>query len=153
PGGATGNPFASNPLCPADNSSTQNCPEIFAWGLRNPWRWSFDSTTGDLWVGDVGQAAWEEIDIVTAGGNYGWRIREGAHCNTAIDPNCDSTGLIDPIAEYDHNQGQAITGGYVYRGQAIPGLQGVYVYADFVSGLVWGLFDDGGGLEIRELAD
>ena len=147
------NPFAGNPTCP-QGIGVDACPEIFAWGLRNPWRWSFDSTTGDLWVGDVGQAAWEEIDIVTAGGNYGWRIREGAHCNTAIDPNCDSTGLIDPIAEYDHNQGQAITGGYVYRGQAIPGLQGVYVYADFVSGLVWGLFDDGaGGLEIRELAD
>jgi glucose/arabinose dehydrogenase len=147
------NPFAGNPIC-AQGVGATACPEIFAWGLRNPWRWSFDSQTGDLWVGDVGQGEFEEIDLVTLGGNYGWRIREGAHCNDAIDASCIATGLLDPIAEYDHTQGQAVTGGYVYRGQANPGLQGVYLFADFSSGLVWGLFDDGaGGLEIRELAD
>ena len=147
------NPFAANPVC-TQGFGQAPCPEIHAFGLRNPWRWSFDADTGDLWVGDVGQNAWEEIDVVTAGGNYGWRIREGAHCNTAISATCDPAGLIDPVAEYDHSLGSAVTGGYVYRGQMFPDLEGVYFYADFGSGRVWGLFDDGaGGFEARELLD
>ena len=90
----------------------------------------------DLWVGDVGQGQWEEVDRVVAGGNYGWRCREGAHdFNTT---GC-AAGLIDPITEYDHTQGQSITGGYVYRGVAIPELQGFYVYGDFVQGRVWAI--------------
>ncbi len=90
----------------------------------------------------------------TLGGNYGWRIREGAHCNDNISSNCDPTGLIDPVAEYDHSLGIAVTGGYVYRGQMFADLVGVYFYADFGSGRVWGLFDDGaGGFESRELLD
>lgn len=145
------NPFAGNPLC-VQGFGAADCPEILAWGLRNPWRWSFDSDTGELWVADVGQDEWEEIDLITPGGNYGWPIREGAHCNIA-DP-CNTAGLIDPVAEYGHDLGQSVTGGYVYRGTAMPALEGVYFYADFISGRIWGLFDDGaGGLQSQELAD
>jgi len=126
------NPFAASADC-----SGSGCPEIYAWGFRNPWRWSFDRGTGDLWVGDVGQNAWEEIDRVERGGNYGWKIREGAHCYNTT--SCDDTGLIDPVAEYDHSQGNSVTGGYVYRGTTIPGLRGTYLYGDFGSGRIWGL--------------
>ena len=118
-------------------------PEIFAYGLRNPWRFSFDDATGRLWVGDVGQNAWEEIDIVEIGGNYGWDCREAAH---PFDPArrsavCDTVkGLIDPIWEYDQLSGdRSVTGGHVYRGNSVPVLAGVYVYADYMSGRVWGL--------------
>ena len=130
-----GNPFAANAANPCPQGiGGGDCPEIFAYGLRNPWRWSFDRMNDDLWVGDVGQGQWEEVDRVVAGGNYGWRCREGAHdFNTT---GCGA-GLIDPITEYDHTQGQSITGGYVYRGVAIPELQGFYVYGDFVQGRIW----------------
>lgn len=123
----TDNPFGPNPLC-NDGEGTANCPEIYAWGFRNPWRWNFDAATGDLWVGDVGQDAWEEVDIVELGGNYGWRCREGAHdYNTSgVCPG----GLIDPIIEYSHSEGFSITGGYVYRGSDIPELIGRYVFGD-----------------------
>jgi glucose/arabinose dehydrogenase len=142
------NPFAANTTCAG------GCPEIFAWGLRNPWRWSFDRVTGDLWVGDVGQSAWEEVDIVVLGGNYGWRIREGAHCNDVYDSNCSSTGLIDPVTEYDRSTGQSITGGYVYRGNDIPGLNGVYIYGDYVQGTIFQYYDNGQGTIIDgELLD
>jgi glucose/arabinose dehydrogenase len=124
---------------PSDNPFAQGGGrgEIYAWGLRNPWRWSFDRVTGELWVGDVGQNQWEEIDRVERGGNYGWNVREGAHCFNA--ETCDTTGLIDPVAEYAHSQGCSVTGGYVYRGLAVPDLQGVYLYGDFCSGRIWGL--------------
>lgn len=116
--------------------------EIYAYGLRNPWRFSFDMPTGQLWAGDVGQNAWEEIDIIVSGGNYGWRIMEGNHCYNP--PNdCDQTGLILPILEYDHTQGESITGGYVYRGALEPALQGAYIYGDFSSGRIWSLRYDG----------
>ena len=93
----------------------------------------------DLWVGDVGQGQWEEVDRVVAGGNYGWRCREGAHdFNTT---GCGA-GLIDPITEYDHNVGQSITGGYVYRGLANGDLMGFYVFGDFVSGRIWAVAAD-----------
>jgi glucose/arabinose dehydrogenase len=145
------NPFAGNPAC-SQGFGLVDCPEIFAWGLRNPWRWSFDADTGELWAGDVGQDEWEEIDVIELGGNYGWRVREGAHCN--IPANCSATGLIDPVVEYDHTLGVSVTGGYVYRGQEMADFAGVYFYADFGSGRIWGLFDDGsGGREARELAD
>jgi glucose/arabinose dehydrogenase len=136
PGGATGNPFAGNPTCGDTGSGSSSCPEIFAWGFRNPWRWSFDRQTGQLWVGDVGQDAWEEIDVVVRGADYGWRFREGAHC---YDPatGCPTAGLVDPVSEYDHSQGSAVTGGYVYRGSAMPGLVGRYVFGDFGSGRIW----------------
>ena len=132
-----GNPYAGNAVCNNDTGAfTQNCPEIYAYGFRNPWRWSFDTGSGELWVGDVGQNAWEEVDRVVAGGNYGWRCREGAH---AFNGTCgtNAASAIDPIAEYSHAQGISITGGFVYRGSAIPALVGRYVFGDFGSGRIW----------------
>lgn len=129
------NPFAGNARCEAGIGAA-SCPEIFAWGLRNPWRFSFDRDTGALYAGDVGQGAWEEVDLIENGGNYGWRIREGAHCNIPAD-NCPTSGLVDPIVEYDRSLGQTVTGGYVYRGDAIPGLWGSYVFGDFTSGRIF----------------
>lgn len=110
-------------------------PEMWAYGLRNPWRFSFDRQTGELWVGDVGQNNWEEVDVITPGGNYGWALREGAHPFNST----STAGLIDPVAEYDHSEGFSITGGYVYRGSAQPGLRGRYFYGDFGSGRIWSL--------------
>jgi glucose/arabinose dehydrogenase len=132
------NPFSANQTCPqGTTTSGQDCPEIFAWGLRNPWRFSFDSQTDVLWLGDVGQARFEEIDIITAGGNYGWDDREGAHCfEPTIGCIMDS---IDPITEYSRALGASVTGGFVYRGSAIPDLVGWYVYGDFVSGRIFGI--------------
>lgn len=118
-------------------------PEIYAFGLRNPWRFSFDSETGELWLADVRQGAWEEIDLIERGGNYGWNIREGAHCYRASE--CRTEGLIDPVAEYSHDEGCSVTGGYVYRGKAIPALEGAYLYADYCSGLLWGVFREASG--------
>lgn len=111
--------------------------EVYAWGLRNPWRWSFDRKTGEIWAGDVGQNRWEEIDIIRKGGNYGWNIREGRHCFRGSD--CDMKGLIDPVAEYSHDDGCSVTGGYVYRGSGVTSLVGRYLYADYCSGRVWSL--------------
>jgi uncharacterized repeat protein (TIGR03806 family) len=136
-----GNPYAGGARCNVNGmSATANCPEIYAYGFRNPWRWSFDRGSGELWLGDVGQGQYEEVDLVTLGGNYGWRCREGAHSfnnHTAATcgPNIGSS--IEPVAEYDHNRGFSITGGVVYRGSAIPALQGRYVFADFGSGSLW----------------
>ncbi len=138
-----GNPYASSPqLCNNDTGSfTANCPEIYAYGLRNPWRWSFDRGSGELWMGDVGESAWEEIDRVTAGGNYGWSCREGAHpYNASCGVNAGSS--IEPVAEYGHGQGISITGGYVYRGNAVPALAGRYVFGDFSSGRIWQIARD-----------
>jgi glucose/arabinose dehydrogenase len=122
------NPFLNAPGAP---------PEKYAYGLRNPWRFSFDSVTGDLWAGDVGQDKWEEIDRIVSGGNYGWSIMEGFECYRT--PNCDQTNLILPRAAYGHDVGCAIIGGYVYRGAAMPELQGWLVYGDYCSGRVWAL--------------
>jgi uncharacterized repeat protein (TIGR03806 family) len=146
PGGATANPFAGNPVCPANHSASQPCPEIFAFGLRNPWRWSFDRVTGTLWVADVGQNAREEINHVERGGNYGWNCREGSIPYSNPGPACSTaTGLIDPVYDYPPSEGRSVTGGYVYRGAAIPALYGHYVFGDFVSGRIWRLVDDGAG--------
>lgn len=128
---------------PADNpfASGGALPEIYAIGLRNPWRFSFDRLSGDLWVGDVGQNAWEEIDVIESGRNYGWRIMEGNHCYQPR-RDCDRGGLELPVAEYAQEKGRcSITGGYVYRGSAIPALNGTYVYGDFCSGEIFGLRD------------
>jgi glucose/arabinose dehydrogenase len=109
--------------------------EIWAYGLRNVWRMSFDSDTGDLWGGDVGQNAYEEIDLITKGGNFGWNVREGTH------PFKDGGDLkaIEPVIDYPRSMGISVTGGYVYRGKANPTLVGWYVYGDFQSGRIWAL--------------
>jgi len=112
-----------------------NCPEIYASGFRNPWRWSFDRATGDLWVGDVGQGAREEVDRVVRGGNYGWRCVEGTRPTGLA---CGSEpNLLPPVAEYERTVGRSITGGFVYRGSAITGLAGEYVFGDFITHLVF----------------
>lgn len=109
-------------------------PEIFAMGLRNPWRFSFDRETGDLWLADVGQNKWEEVNVVRKGGNYGWRVMEGFHCFNLPEP-CGKENFTSPVLEYDHQGGRcSIIGGYVYRGRAIPALVGTYLYGDFCSG-------------------
>jgi glucose/arabinose dehydrogenase len=118
--------------------------EIFAYGLRNPWRISFDPESGWLWAGDVGQNAWEEIDVIEKGRNYGWNVMEGFHCYSPPE-DCDTAGLALPVWEYGHNVGSAITGGHVYHGSAVPELAGLYVYADFGSGRIWTLRWNGSG--------
>jgi len=130
--------------------------EIWAYGLRNPWRFSFDRKTGDLYIGDVGQNLFEEVDFQPAsssgGENYGWNIMEGAHCfNT---PTCVQTGLVPPVQEYSHADGDcSVTGGYVYRGTSFPELRGVYLYGDFCTGRIWGLKMVGGTWVNRLLLD
>jgi glucose/arabinose dehydrogenase len=111
--------------------------EIWAYGLRNPWRFSFDRLTGELYAADVGQDAVEEINIIEKGKNYGWRIMEGPICTPDVDPDCNKQGLELPVYSYDHGVGRSITGGYVYRGEAIPDLCGAYIYGDFVSQALW----------------
>lgn len=118
-------------------------PELWDYGLRNPWRFSFDRKTGDLYIADVGQNAREEINVAPAakgrgkGLNYGWNIMEGNICTPAINRNCDMAGLVLPVLDYDHSGGNcSVTGGYVYRGSDIPGIQGTYFYADYCAGWV-----------------
>jgi hypothetical protein len=132
-----------NYAIPADNPFVNNQEgfreEIYAYGLRNPWRFSFDSQTDALWTADVGQNRAEEIDMITKGGNYGWRTMEGFNC---FNPSsgCNQEGLILPIWEYTHTNGdRSVTGGFVYSGTEVSELQGLYVYADFVSGRIWTL--------------
>jgi glucose/arabinose dehydrogenase len=130
---------------PADNPFVGRAgarAEIWAYGLRNPWRFSFDRASGDLWIGDVGQGAIEEVDRWPAGSpggpNFGWNTMEASAC---FDPEegCDRAGLVLPVAEYGHDRGCSITGGYVYRGAAAAGLAGTYLYADYCTGTIWGL--------------
>jgi len=137
------NPFVNEP-----NNESGARKEIFAYGLRNVWRYSFDRKTGDLWAGDVGQILWEEVDLIVKGGNYGWSVREGAH---HYKPGPEGAQYIEPVMEYPHNPGlspesmfpnhaagSCVTGGYVYRGKNFPALAGIYIYADFITGAVWG---------------
>lgn len=127
---------------PSDNPFV-NTPgargEIWAYGLRNPWRFSFDRETGQLWAGDVGQNDWEEIDIITRGANYGWNIMEGTHCYPPGTANCDRSDLTLPVIEYSSSEGCSIIGGYVYRGDKTPLLRGYYIYGDYCSGNIWAL--------------
>jgi glucose/arabinose dehydrogenase len=135
---------------PADNpfaDGAGGAPEVWAYGLRHPFRFSFDRKTGGLYVGDVGQDEWEEIDYGAPGRgglNFGWDTTEGRRC---YDPptGCDRTGIAFPIHAYSHEAGNAVTGGYVYRGRAVPGLVGTYVFADFGSRELWGLKRDRDG--------
>jgi len=144
------NPFSSNTNC-MDGTGATDCPEIYAWGFRNPWRYSFDRQTGALWIGDVGQSSWEEIDRVDLGMNYGWNDREGAHCYPPAATTCDLMN-VDPITEYANDvDNRSVTGGYVYRGAAIPALQGYYLFGDFVSGRIWGVPADSAQGVVPEL--
>ncbi len=131
---------------PSDNPfvGTKNAaPEIWAYGLRNPWRFSFDPLTKLLYAGDVGQNDREEIDIIIKGRNYGWNIMEGTICTPGVNPNCKKQGLELPILDYPRSEGISVIGGYVYRGNLIPGLCGVYIYADYGNGRLFGLRYDG----------
>jgi glucose/arabinose dehydrogenase len=139
------NPFAGNALCTTITNA--DCPEIYAWGLRNPWRFSFDSGSSPptLWLGDVGQNAWEEVNRIENGGNYGWRCFEGNHPFNQTD--CILGGgapYLFPVVEYPHTDGNcSVTGGYVYRGSLLPELNGRYIFGDFCSGRVWAVVGDG----------
>jgi glucose/arabinose dehydrogenase len=143
-----GNPFVDN---------ANFLPEIWALGLRNPWRFSFDRGTGDLYIGDVGQANFEEIDFQPAGSaggqNYGWNIMEGDSCYPPGTVGCNRTGLALPVFVYDHSLGCSVTGGHVYRGSAIPSLQGVYLFGDLCSGRIWGIRKNGVTWDNALLAD
>ena len=142
---------------PADNpfvGSAGARPEVWAYGLRNPWRFSFDRKTGDLWLADVGQNAFEEVDYQPksskGGENYGWNIMEADSCYNDAEPTaplktCAEQGLVKPVLAYSHSVGQSVTGGYVYRGQVVPALQGRYLYGDFVSGTLWSAAAQGDG--------
>ena len=143
---------------PPDNPFLQAAgyrPEIWTLGLRNPWRFSFDRGTGDLYIGDVGQGVFEEVDVQSAGSpggqNYGWNIMEGAGCYN--NGTCNTAGLTLPVATYDHSQGCSITGGVVYRGTALPALQGIYFYGDYCSGRIWGLRRNGAAWDNALLTD
>lgn len=152
--GATTGPYripSGNPFVPVPNARG----EIWAYGLRNPWRFSFDRQTGDLWIGDVGQDAREEVNFQPAGSpggqNYGWRVMEGTYCFSPAS-NCPTAGITPPVLDYGRANGDiSVTGGFVYRGSSIPALRGTYVYADFGSGRIWGLRPNGGGWANRLL--
>ncbi len=141
---------ASPYAVPPDNpfvAVTDARPEVWSYGLRNPWRFSFDPANGDLYIADVGESQWEELDYSAAadgagrGVNYGWSVMEGRHCTR---DGCDQTGFALPVLEYSHAEGCSITGGYVYRGAALPVLQGKYFYSDFCSGFVRSVRMEGG---------
>lgn len=131
------NPFSANAKC-GPTTNANECPEIYASGFRNPWRWSFDKDTNDLWLADVGQDNLEEVNVVTLAGNFGWVCQEGT---SSLRPDqCTGEALVDPVHEYPHTAGNvSITGGYVYRGTAIPSMIGQYLFADYVSGRIWSL--------------
>lgn len=149
----SGDPYGipdSNPFIGTSGAE----PEIWAYGLRNPWRISFDRETGDLWIADVGQNRLEEVNFQPAdsagGENYGWRLMEGSDCFQP-QSGCNTGDLVLPVFEYDHGQGCSITGGYVYRGEAIPELRGVYLFTDYCSGTLWATRQVGGEFETQEL--
>lgn len=131
---------------PPDNpfASGGGRPEVYAYGFRNPWRFSFDPSSGRLFVGDVGESTREEIDIVSKGGNYGWSVMEGSLCFKPS-TGCDQTGKTLPIHDYGRNDGGTVIGGHVYRGPGIPTLNGFYVFGDFLSGRVWALREGSDG--------
>ena len=138
--------YTSPPDNPFVSDSEDGRDEVWAYGLRNPWRFSFDRLTGDLYIADVGQTTWEEVNFQPAGSsgqNYGWNVMEGNHCYST--ESCETDGLVLPIFEYDHSQGCSITGGYVYRGRRFPTLNGNYFVGDFCSGIIWSLFRQADG--------
>lgn len=141
------------PFIPSDNPFLSNGSirnEIYHLGLRNPWRFTFDRATGDMWIADVGQNQREEVDFIPAGQaglNLGWRCKEGTRCTGLSGCSCTNTTLLDPIQEYNHGQGCSITGGMIYRGNAIPSLQGTYFYADYCSNRIWSIEYDGSSVQ------
>lgn len=145
---------------PADNpfvNESASRGEIWAYGLRNPWRMSFDRMTGELWCGDVGQVTWEEIDRIVKGGNYGWNLMEATHPfpkTRELDPEVRA-GLLLPVAEYGREFGISVTGGYIYRGKLIPELEGYYIYGDFQTTGMWAVKEDreAGKHEVIALGD
>lgn len=147
-----GMPYAIPPDNPFADNDEGYREEIFAYGLRNAWRFSFDEQADRIWAADVGQNAYEEVDVIENGGNYGWNTMEGFHC---FEPSsgCDESGLEVPVWEYSHDLGSSITGGFVYRGEEAPSLVGRYVFADFVSGRIWALSYDGGDADVEEIMD
>jgi len=140
-----------------DGNITDGAPEIFDWGLRNPYRWSFDICTGDRYIADVGQNAWEEVDIAPASQgntNWGWDCREGMHDYGGATAGCPFGGETDPVWEYSHNGGnRSITGGYVYRGSEIPWLRGAYFFGDYSTGQVWYFRYDGGTVAAQDVIE
>ncbi len=145
-----GLPYAiphDNPL--VGNSSSWR-EEIWAWGFRNPWRFSFDRESGQLWLGDVGGSRREEINQVQRGGNYGWSLWEGTECGPANDA-CDARDFVAPVLDYGRDQGQSVIGGYVYWGTRLPRLRGAYIYGDFVSRSVWALRYEAGQVVEHQL--
>lgn len=140
-------------VAPPDNpfAGRAGADEIWVYGLRNPWRFSFDRQTGRGFIADVGQNDYEEIDLMARGANYGWNIMEGAHCYPPPATGCNMAGLTLPIAEYARPEGQSVTGGYVYRGVQIPALEGYYVFGDFISGRIWALREVSGRWERTQL--
>jgi glucose/arabinose dehydrogenase len=150
-----GEPYAVPPGNPfLDDPGVRD--EIWAIGLRNPWRYSFDRLTGELYIADVGQNQYEEVNVQPAGSpggeNYGWPIMEASHCFPESQT-CSQEGLILPVVEYDHGQGCSVTGGYVYRGETFPSLRGIYLFGDYCSGRIWGLARSAGGTwQAAELA-
>ena len=144
---------SDNPYAVGGSTPGHGRPEVWAYGLRNPWHFSFDRLTGDLYIGDVGQNAWEEIDRQPldppGGANYGWNLREGDHCFRT----CATAGLIAPIVEYSHELGCSVTGGYVYRGAAQASLQGVYIFGDYCSGRLFTIHSEDGSFTTRTVAD
>lgn len=150
-----GNAFpAINPKCGPTSVNSADCPEIFAWGFRNPWRWSFDSVTGDIWLSDVGDNSWEEVNRIQVGGNYGWPCFEGRYPG-GLSASCGgNTGsMIPPVADFSHAEGRAAVGGLVYRGSAMPDLYGRYIFGDLGAGSIWELIPNGtGGYTKHEIA-
>ncbi|HVE69959.1 MAG TPA: PQQ-dependent sugar dehydrogenase [Thermoanaerobaculia bacterium] len=150
-----GDPYAIPPSNPYA-SGGGGLPEIWASGMRNPWRFTFDRASGDLWIADVGQGSWEEVNLQPAtsigGENYGWDVLEGTRCFGAT--NCTRTGFIAPVIEYNHSAGAcSVTGGYVYRGTRSPRLEGMYIYGDYCNGRIWGARNLGSGWTSTLLAD
>ena len=138
---------------PEDNSfvGIDGADEIYAYGLRNPWRFSFDRLNDRLFLADVGQNRFEEVDIIEPGMNYGWNIKEGNNCFSLMIAECNQPWLTPPIIDYSHNEGSSITGGYVYRGSEIPELFGAYIFGDFVTGKIWIAREDNTGLWSKTL--
>lgn len=147
---ASGKEYAIPPDNPFLGTSGA-APENWAYGLRNPWRFSFDSQTGLLYAGDVGQSAREEIHVIRKGGNNGWNPMEGTICTPGVNPDCDKSGYDLPIIDYPRSEGTTVVGGYVYRGSAIPNLPGAYLYGDFGSGRLWMLRYDGSAVSDQRL--